>query len=141
MASPLVTARLIFAGSAIVLTFYGTILAHRLTSVAEHGWLGVYFTLSVICIRYLLLNRGRNRIVLIYTIVSFIVSTIFMAASSKFVEIVLIESAVDPIGSARLVPRLDLLQQVVYSMKIWLADSLLVRVLSTFARTQLNLPI
>ncbi|KAF8188116.1 hypothetical protein BJ912DRAFT_904192 [Pholiota molesta] len=109
MTSPVVTARLIFAGSAIVLAFYG-----------------VYFTLSAICIRYLLMNRGRNRVVLIYTVVSFIVSTIFMAASSKFVEVVLIESAVDPVGSAKLMPRLDLLQQVVYSMKIWLADSLLI---------------
>jgi hypothetical protein len=86
------------------------------------------------------MNRGRNRIVLIYTIVSFIVSTIFMAASSKFVEVVLIESAVDPVGSAKLMPRLDLLQQVVYSMKIWLADSLLVRVLLMAARCHLNPP-
>jgi uncharacterized membrane protein YbhN (UPF0104 family) len=86
------------------------------------------------------MNRGRNRVVLIYTVVSFIVSTIFMAASSKFVEVVLIESAVDPVGSAKLMPRLDLLQQVVYSMKIWLADSLLVRVLLMAARCHLNPP-
>ncbi|KAF9477151.1 hypothetical protein BDN70DRAFT_881503 [Pholiota conissans] len=109
MANPFVTSKLLFAGSAIALTFYG-----------------VYFTLSVICIRYLLLQRGRNLVVLIYTIVSVLASTIFVASSAKFVEVLLIESAVNPIGTAILVPRLDLLQQVVYSVKIWLADSLLI---------------
>jgi len=50
----------------------------------------------------------------------------FLAASVKYTELLLIESAVDPAASEKLSLRLDLLQQVAYSVKIWLADSLLV---------------
>lgn len=60
-----------------------------------------------------------------YTLSTLIVTTIFLGASTKYVELLLLESAVDPVGVAKLSSRLDLLEQVVYSIKIWLADGLL----------------
>ncbi|TFK39598.1 hypothetical protein BDQ12DRAFT_682076 [Crucibulum laeve] len=107
--SALAISKLIFAGSAIVLLMYG-----------------IYFTLTVICLQYLLANGRRNWILVGYLTVSLLVTTMFMAASVKYTELILLESAVDPLGSAQLASRLDLLQQVTYSVKIWLADSLLI---------------
>lgn len=65
----------------------------------------------------------------------------FVGASGKYTELVLVESVLDPVGSRIVISRLDLMQQVTYSMKIWLADSLLVRILliSLGARCLLNL--
>jgi len=102
-------ARLIFSSSAIVLLMYG-----------------IYFTLTLICIHFLLGNRTRNWVILSYTIATFLVTTIFLVASTKYVELIFIESAIDPLKTATLLSRLDLLQQVTYSIKIWLADSLLI---------------
>ncbi|KDR81779.1 hypothetical protein GALMADRAFT_221645 [Galerina marginata CBS 339.88] len=107
--SPLTIARLVFAGFSVVLVMYG-----------------VYFILTAICIHYLFTNRTKNWTVLSYLGVSLLVTTMFLAASAKYTELLLLESAFDPVGSQKLSLRLDLLQQVTYSVKIWLADSLLI---------------
>ncbi|PPR03192.1 hypothetical protein CVT26_008040 [Gymnopilus dilepis] len=107
--SPLTIAKLIFAGSAIVLLMYG-----------------IYFTLTAICIHYIFNNRKRNWPVMIYLVVSLLVTTMFLAASAKYTELILLEMAANPLGTQKLSQRLDLLQQVAYSVKIWLADGLLI---------------
>jgi hypothetical protein len=107
--SPLTITKLIFAGTSIVLLMYG-----------------VYFTLTAICIHYLFVNRRRNWPVVSYLVVSLLVTTMFLAASVKYTELLLLESAVNPAATEKLSLRLDLLQQVAYSVKIWLADSLLI---------------
>ncbi|KAF8909346.1 hypothetical protein CPB84DRAFT_1509098 [Gymnopilus junonius] len=107
--SPLTLTKLLFAGSAIVLLMYG-----------------IYFILTAICIHYMFVNRTKNWLVLAYLIVSLLVTTLFLAASAKYTELLLLETAVNPVATQKLSQRLDLLQQVAYSVKIWLADSLLV---------------
>ncbi|KAF9003555.1 hypothetical protein BDQ17DRAFT_1355532 [Cyathus striatus] len=108
-ASPLFLAKLLYAGNAIVMLMYG-----------------IYFTLVVICLHYLYNRRSRNRLLLGYLIVSLLVTTVFLAASGKYTELILIESATNPLGIAKLSARLDLAQRVAYSVKIWLADALLI---------------
>ncbi|KAF9559468.1 hypothetical protein CPC08DRAFT_708871 [Agrocybe pediades] len=111
--SALTLSKLIFAGTSIVLLMYG-----------------VYFTLTAICMHYVLSNfkRTRNWPILIYMIASLIVTTMFLGASGKYTEIILLELPFNPptAETERLFRRLDLMQQVTVSVKIWLADSLLI---------------
>ncbi|KAF5368485.1 hypothetical protein D9758_002230 [Tetrapyrgos nigripes] len=109
MSDPVTQAKLLFAGNDVVMLGYG-----------------VYVTITAICTHYLFTSNVRNWITIAYTVATFIVTTIFLVSSTKFTELLLIESAMDPIGTAKLSQRLDLLEQVVYSAKIWLADGLLI---------------
>ncbi|THV07506.1 hypothetical protein K435DRAFT_259805 [Dendrothele bispora CBS 962.96] len=109
MSNPITQAKLFLGGNDVLLFGYG-----------------VYFSITVICVHYLFTSRIRNWITIAYTFATLIVTTIFLVSSAKFTAVTLIDSAVDPLGTAKLIQRLDLLEQVVYSVKIWLADGLLI---------------
>lgn len=90
---------------------------------------GIFLTLAVICLRYLLARAKRSWILLGYTITSVLATTTFLVVSAILGELILIESAVDPNKTAKVLRLLDLAQQVLYIVQISLADSLLVRVI------------
>jgi len=60
-------------------------------------------------------------------VLSLLVTTMFLGASGKYTEIILLELPFNPTPQTEeLFRKLDLMQQVTVSVKVWLADSLLV---------------
>ena len=91
----------------------------------------MYVPLAGICIHFLV-HRGKqgraHRVILGYTLVMFCVSTIYFVYGCKWSEIEFVESTVNIGVYASLQDsRLAILKDTAFTVNIWLADSLLVR--------------
>ena len=127
MASLVEQARLFFIGSSIILSLHGTCQGTAKNILSKPSLiinrLGVFVTLSVVCLHYLFSKPKWNWIILGYIVASVVFSTVFMVASTIATEQILIGGGT----ATKLLSKLDILQRVTYSLKIWLADGFLVR--------------
>ena len=86
--------------------------------------------LAAICIHFLLKRRRdtrAQRVILAYTILMLIISTIYFISASVWSEVEFVESTVDiSVFATLLNSPLALLKDTTYTVNIWLADSLIV---------------
>ncbi|KAJ7506555.1 hypothetical protein B0H11DRAFT_1971772 [Mycena galericulata] len=92
---------------------------------------GCYFILAAVCIHFLLKKQRRSSkgqyVVLAYTSLMLVVNTIYFIAASKWSELEFVESTENPaIFAAHLSSDYAILKDTMYTVNIWLADSLMI---------------
>jgi len=89
---------------------------------------GIYALLAFTCIERLVHARERwtlsRKVLLTYTILLFVVQTIYFIAGCKWSAIEFVDAQVDPaIFAGELSSKIALLKDTMYTMTIWIADS------------------
>ena len=91
---------------------------------------GAYAVLAAICIHFLLKRRSNtraHRIILAYTILMLVVTTIYYVSACVWAEVEFVESTANiELYDLRTDSRLSVLKNTAYVINIYLADSLLV---------------
>jgi hypothetical protein len=94
---------------------------------------GIYVLLAFNCIERLVNAHGRwtlsRKVLLTYTVLLFVVETIYFVAGCKWSAIEFVDAPVDPaIFAGQLSSRMALLKNSMYTVAIWIADSFIVSV-------------
>lgn len=91
---------------------------------------GLYAGLAAICFHFFFKYRRKSnahRIIVAYTVIMFVINTIYFGAAAKWSEIEFVESTVDPGVFATLESsHIAILKNVAYVFNFWLSDSLIV---------------
>jgi hypothetical protein len=90
---------------------------------------GIYLVLAGICIHFLLRRRTGvwyREVTLLYTIAMLVVFSIYFITTTKWVEVVIIETTNPAAFVSELFSPLALWRDTTYSVSLWLADSLIV---------------
>ena len=129
----LTNARMSYAASVIAGVTYGLShnsppMAHQLKCYISYS--GVYAVLAAICIHFLLKRRFNTRsqkIILTYTILMFLMTTLYYGAGCAWAEIEFVESTMNiDVYDLKTNSRLSVLKDTAYVLNIFLADSLIV---------------
>jgi hypothetical protein len=94
---------------------------------------GIYVLLAFNCIERLVYTRERwtlgRKALLAYTVLLFVVETIYFIAGCKWSAIEFVDAPVDPaIFAGELSSKMALLKDVMYTITIWIADSFIVSI-------------
>jgi hypothetical protein len=90
---------------------------------------GIYLILAGICIHFLLQRRAGvwyREVTLLYTIAMLVVYSIYFVTTTKWTEVVIIETTNPAAFVSELFSPLALWRDTTYSASLWLADSLIV---------------
>ncbi|KAL7278322.1 hypothetical protein ACG7TL_008298 [Trametes sanguinea] len=90
---------------------------------------GAYLILAAICIHFLLKRRAKGnsqRVILVYTIVMLLFSTVYFVSGAIWSEIEFVESSNIAGYASSLGQSIYIIKDTFYVLNIWLADSLLI---------------